>query len=552
MKIQAPTSEELKDDKDWGLGRCGSVFKARGPAHMAYIGCTYYAILMNWGVVFSVCVVLWYVNRLLNTKRAEWRLLFFSLACVLLPRAALPFRFVDCTMQQMCLMGIAFFNGRLSCKAYMFCGATLVVLTISDLAWGVLNPRLLVLKSVGASLAVVIGILGFRIVQTQAAGRMAGCALEPPVPVRQRRPYLRGDPLDDCSDTAIWREEGEQQFFVVPSSYYGYVDCNWYLDMRLARAVGGILCFPSFSGMEEPQAVMPKVKLGVFEDSAVERWYLLWRAEHIVAFYKDTCHINLLICALQCLFTVGRLYFVECLFTAVEKYDDGDSNSLECSDALQQDHSSRRIMATLWRPLLQFLILSALILPMKFMGSRRGKNGWKFQLLAVGQAVTYTVFVFFELLERCLSQIPAPFNKEASRSPKGTILGLMLGGQLFFPLFSIALTVHLRRIPEAVILIISVGSALVTSVTLSAKGWEIRVVGFYTLSRSVYASFAIMLVRAFEKVRRQLFATQALPFLMYLSTLANSQRVGSACTLKAEQCHCGYQHAQPFLKAPVW
>lgn len=39
-------------------------------------------------------------------------------------------------------------------------------------------------------------------------------------------------------------------------------------------------------------------------------------------------------------------------------------------------------------PLVQFGILVALILPMKFIGSHGGSNVWKFQLLGLGQAVT--------------------------------------------------------------------------------------------------------------------------------------------------------------------
>ena len=67
------------------------------------------------------------------------------------------------------------------------------------------------------------------------------------------------------------------------------------------------------------QVVLPKVKSGVFEDSAIERWYLLWRAEYIIKFYKEICHINLLICALQCLFEMTRRMVVECLHQAVSE-----------------------------------------------------------------------------------------------------------------------------------------------------------------------------------------------------------------------------------------
>ena len=71
------------------------------------------------------------------------------------------------------------------------------------------------------------------------------------------------------------------------------------------------------------QCVLPKRKLGVFEDSAVERWYLLWRAEHIVGFYKETCHLNLLICAVHCLFGITKAYVLQCLSLAV---------SAQCTD----------------------------------------------------------------------------------------------------------------------------------------------------------------------------------------------------------------------------
>lgn len=53
--------------------------------------------------------------------------------------------------------------------------------------------------------------------------------------------------------------------------------------------------------------------------------------------------------------------------------------------------------------------------------------------------------------------------------------------------------------------------------------------------------------RAFENVRRRLFAAQALPFLMYLSALANSERVDNF-PQTAEQNHSDYQNAKSFIK----
>lgn len=153
-------------------------------------------------------------------------------------------------------------------------------------------------------------------------------------------------------------------------------------------------------------------------------------------------------------------------------------------------------------------------------------------------------------------------------------------GHLILPMFIVALTVHLRRIPEATILFTSATSAVVTVVILSIVGWEFKVVAFLMLSRIQYSLFAIMVARydsvpkycasstdvcirftqrlsacdgfgcvfgvfycrAFENVRRKLFSTQVLPFLMYLSTLANSQRVKSICALRTERRRCGCQH----------
>ena len=72
----------------------------------------------------------------------------------------------------------------------------------------------------------------------------------------------------------------------------------------------------------------------------------------------------------------------------IERYNEQKAAELEFLGVRAQMPSWTRTWAALWRPVLQFAILSALILPMKFMKSRGGKNVWKFQLLALGQAVT--------------------------------------------------------------------------------------------------------------------------------------------------------------------
>ncbi|CDJ49166.1 hypothetical protein, conserved [Eimeria brunetti] len=840
-----------------------------------------FAIVVNWSIAFGACVIMWSLARLFNNEKMEWKLLHLSLFSVLVPRSCLPFRFGEFVMHQMCFMGFNFFTDRISWKANAFCGLSLIIMTISDFAWKVLPPFVALMKFYAFVTTVIIGNLGYRIVQVfygqlreakrparpvyacvgssagyrdkwiksadspkaavneathfllpctyqQQSTARTGELLHPPDPfcTRQRHLWLTRNNLgasflmrgclrrravtpnggakkrywtkldnfcplyfqavhrrlllskDDMlryavkiEDSGVWSKEKEPQLSVVPSSHYGYVDSKWYLDMALPGAYGGIVCCPfgkalkgrqmllavnppperetlngvavwmrsppaayrALMGIEsvkaverysslfcsavsverspsghcrsedsaispslitwnrdtppldtqqsaslqqhsgaqlvesaaadanasdatvqrfyspnlhrenrmlseqtahdtsptdspksspqwkgafqqrpqtenarrsfrlrrlgwkfgsaksaecsnrphlqeesrwtgclrqpwaagghcsgdgrEPhastgsweEAVLPKLKWGVFEDGAIERWYLLWRAEYIVSFYKEICYINLLICALLCLYDMTRRYVVECLSLAVERYNDTNDAELEFLGVRLQMPSWKRTLAALWKPLLQYSILSALILPMKFMESRGGKNAWKFQLLALGQAVTYTAFAFCELLGRCCIMATEPLLTAATKIPKGVELTFVVGGHLILPLFSIAVTVHLRRIPEATILLISVGSALVTIVVLSLVGWEFKIAAFFMLIRTLYALFSIMLVRAFENVRRQLFATQVLPFLMYLSTLANSQRVENLCAIRKVRDHCGYQHAESSL-----
>lgn len=68
-------------------------------------------------------------------------------------------------------------------------------------------------------------------------------------------------------------------------------------------------------------------------------------------------------------------------------------------------------------------------------------------------------------------------------------------GHLILPLFSIALTVHLRRIPEVAILFTCIGSAVVTVVTLTFVGWDYKIMAFFMLGRTLYALFVIMVAR---------------------------------------------------------
>lgn len=64
---------------------------------------------------------------------------------------------------------------------------------------------------------------------------------------------------------------------------------------------------------------MPKMRFGVFEDKAVERWYTLWRAGYIVSFYKETASLVIVMCALQFLFGMVQTFGIECLSLIVSK-----------------------------------------------------------------------------------------------------------------------------------------------------------------------------------------------------------------------------------------
>lgn len=89
------------------------------------------------------------------------------------------------------------------------------------------------------------------------------------------------------------------------------------------------------------------------------------------------------------------------------------------------------------------------------------------------------------MVAECLHACKTPFLPTAC----------IRAGHLVLPLFSIALTVHLRRIPEVAILITCMGSAVLTVVTLAFVGWDYKVMAFFMLGRILYSLFAIMVAR---------------------------------------------------------
>ena len=61
--------------------------------------------------------------------------------------------------------------------------------------------------------------------------------------------------LFHSEDRGVWSQEKEARLFVVPSCHYGYVDCEWYLDIRLPEAVGRKCSRSHGYGMKGRQAM---------------------------------------------------------------------------------------------------------------------------------------------------------------------------------------------------------------------------------------------------------------------------------------------------------
>ncbi|XP_026192808.1 uncharacterized protein LOC34622619 [Cyclospora cayetanensis] len=778
----------------------------------------YFALVLNWSLVFGACVVMWSVGRLLSSSKSDWLLLFLSLTAILLPRACLPFSVPEHMLHHMCFIGYNFFIRKRSWSTHALWGLCLVLLTVSDVAWGVLPLMLALFKTMGLLVTIIMGWLAYRIVlifrrqmrevkrsgwpatglqqAAEVEGRLrlrqhrawrrahnGACvpaytpACPPPKPailkrfksfeparhseaaslrdrnlrrsktqgvglsprglpvtwdhllpslqektpqaserrrywttldnltplynqaVQRRLKLLRSDLmrcLPDTDDAGIFRKEKESQLFVVPRCHYGCVDCSWFLDADLAPPIQSCLCFlrksggfkeaafsargeaarpartlgradsaapfslhnesnsggdnarlrarnsltpthtssvhceslqdrgscrtrffqasasmnyslcdhhchslkgeehifsaqpgkslqrgkegvtssteldaeryrhtpdsdgsvaagssaehpakkktpplvathphstsvPPQSGEASPysacateaellpalysaassRVLLPRAVLGVFEDAVLERWYMLWRSVLVVDLYKASNGLNISICLLQCLFGMARAYVMECAVYYGENKVLGHLGTTTYEGIFPSLLPLWRTVRAVCAPLLQFVILIALVLPMRYMPSRGGRNAWKFNILALGQAVTYTVFVFSDLI-------------------------------LLYPMLMIPLTVHLRRVPEATVLVICFGSAIVTVCIMSLAGMDFEILVFLMLSRLLFALFTIMIARAFENLRRQLFSSQALPYLVYLSTLANSPKVQQIGNMRSahQRCAC--------------
>ncbi|KAL8273261.1 hypothetical protein Esti_002762 [Eimeria stiedai] len=317
--------------------------------------------------------------------------------------------------------------------------------------------------------------------------------------------------------------------------------------LRLADDTGTCGCLPQLGfndGSRNPKGgnayaesgnrelvPMPKMVLGVFKDRAIERWYILWRADQIVEFYRETACFTLLICVLQCVFGMTRATIVEYL----SEVGSFQVINVMCRLNFGVEGSVASLpVGTLFRSfgrhVAQLGILMALTLPMRFIESRGGRNVWKFQLLGLGQAVTHVFFIFVDVYLACF-EFPYDRFDEDTQVARAAIQ-FVIGGYQIFPLLIIALSVQLRRVPEFAIVLASSGSTLMTVFILFSRGLELKVLLFFTLSRALYGAFALMIARSFESIRRQLFSTHVLPFLLYLSTLANSRQVDNIVALR--------------------
>ncbi|KAL8431540.1 hypothetical protein Efla_000586 [Eimeria flavescens] len=279
------------------------------------------------------------------------------------------------------------------------------------------------------------------------------------------------------------------------------------------------------------EILLPKMAFGTFTDYAIERWYILWRADHIAGFYKETASFTMLIGVLQCVFGMIRAVVIEYLTGPQGFYVADSTCHLKFSEGGLKACSIRPLIRRFSRHLAQLGVLMALTLPMRFIDSRGGKNVWKFQLLALGQAIIQVLFIFVDVYMSCFGSLHEDDDRVSVVTRAA--VQFITGGCQIFPLLIIALSVHLRRIPQIAICFGTFGAACSNIFILCSMGLELKVLLFFTLSRALYGVFALMIARSFESIRRQLFSSHALPFLLYLSTLANGRQVDNIVAMRA-------------------
>ncbi|CDI75439.1 hypothetical protein EPH_0041070 [Eimeria praecox] len=368
-----------------------------------------------------------------------------------------------------------------------------------------------------------------------------GSASTPSLPHRGAGPY-----------TGVWNEEKESSLFVVPSCHYGYVDCKWYLDIRLSDVAGTVMGFDSLDTAARHQ---PRFSAAVSVEQSPSDSNNPNDICDLLYLFKKGMPLHERQGSLQ---LDGRTSAATVVYPLVGIALTVSVEAIDC-----RGYSSNELRRLAKWPSYKdkggFLRIQVCLANRKktsgagacgTVALRRTTKGRKADSATVAaESARSIVFVFCELLESCYIMAKGRDFTETTKVPQGVELNFVLGSHLVLPLFSVAITVHLRRVPELAILIIAFGSAILTVVTLTFLGWDFRVMGFFMLGRTLYALFVIMVARAFENVRRRVFASQVLPLLMYLSALSNSQRVQNLCAIRTERHICGYQKADSSVTA---
>ncbi|CDI87815.1 hypothetical protein EPH_0062040 [Eimeria praecox] len=346
-------------------------------------------------------------------------------------------------------------------------------------------------------------------------------------------------------DTGVWNEEKESSLFVVPSCHYGYVDCKWYLDIRLSDMTGSKVSGPHRYGMKNRQVMVGVRPLPEYEaaskasacidfpalayaalmgfdslDTAARHQPLVSAEVSVEQSPSDSYNPNE-ICDLLHLFKKGMPLHERQGSLQLDGRTSAAANIRETSTKTSPKKGVKVLVeqktprtppggcALLGRPAqvnensspkaqmgLAYRKKTNGVAAYDIFVLRRITKGRKADSATVAaESARSMAFMFSELLESCYMMAKGRVLTEATKIPQGAELNFVLGSHLVLPLFSVATTVHLRRVPELAILITAFGSAILTVVTLTFLGWDFRVMGFFMLGRTLYALFVIMVAR---------------------------------------------------------
>ncbi|PHJ15383.1 hypothetical protein CSUI_010806 [Cystoisospora suis] len=254
--------------------------------------------------------------------------------------------------------------------------------------------------------------------------------------------------------------------------------------------------------------------LGVFKDGTIEEWYLIWRADNVSSFYKMTMKTNLFLNLVNTIFVSLVMFASEPLAIAKEEGFSTAGRILTVFTGVVRQEGGWVCL----RSVAQFVIVTGLVLPMGIITRRKGKNAWRFHLLACGLAFTHLAFLLLDTYK--------VIHMAARRSASGAVLRVDSGSQSFalIPLLMIALQLQVRGPIASAVLVVAVCShSLVAVFFISQADSPTNAVLFIFLELSVYAGFLVVVVLAFEFNRRRMFCAYILPSLLYLSTLSTEK-----------------------------